>query len=361
MTQPASSPWSLKIATVAGIPIRLHWTFILFMAWLGLLANQAPDFAPVALLIPALFVCVLLHELGHALTAKHYGIRTRDITLYPIGGVAMIVGRPTPPQEFWIAVAGPAVNVVIAGILGLSHWAVLGSGPHFQTEIKSGPFLHNLFSVNIMLAVFNLIPAFPMDGGRVLRALLAMRMPLYRATWIAGRLGQFIAIGFGFFGLWIGHLILLLIAIFVYLGAEQEMMATLGYSLVSGRKVRDAMMTNFRTISHSDTLETVSKILLEGSQQDFPVTLGDEVLGLLTRDDLIRGIMSGEREAYVGGHMRREFRRLSPEDPLELALEGFASRDRGAILVMDGDRLIGMVTPDNLAEFMMLEHARLGA
>ncbi len=360
MTQQSPSPWSLKIATVAGIPIRLHWTFLLFMAWIGLVAHQAKEFAPVALLIPALFVCVLLHELGHALTAKRYGIRTRDITLYPIGGVAMITGKPLPRQEFWIAVAGPAVNVAIAALLWVVHWLVTGSGPGFHTNLQSGLFIPNLFSANVMLVIFNMIPAFPMDGGRVLRSLLAMHMPMPRATWIAGRLGQFIAIGFGFLGLWIGHLLLLVIAIFVYLGAEQEMIATLGYSLVSGRKVRDAMVTNFRTISPGDTLETVSKILLEGTQQDFPVTLGDQVLGLLTRDDLIRGIMGGDREGYVAGHMRREFRRLSLDDPLEMALEGLALRDRASILVMDGDRLIGMVTPDNLAEFMMLEQARLG-
>lgn len=329
------------------------------MVWIGVVAHQSKEFAPIALLIPAMFACVLLHELGHALTAKRFGILTRDITLYPIGGVAMIAGRPLPKQEFWIAIAGPAVNIAIAVTIWLVHWVLTGSGPAFSTGFQSSSFMHNLFSANIMLVLFNMIPAFPMDGGRVLRSLLAMQMPIHRATWIAGRLGQLIAIGFGFFGLWIGHLVLLVIAIFVYLGAEQEMIATLGYSLVTGRRVRDAMITNFRTISHSDTLETASRFLLEGSQQDFPVTLGDQVLGLLTRDDLLRGIMGGGREAYVAGHMHREFRRLSPDDPLEMALESLAVRDRGSILVMDGDRLVGMVTPDNLAEFMMLEQARL--
>ncbi len=328
------------------------------MAWLAFMANRSEEWAAIAALIPALFLCVVLHELGHALTGRRFGIRTRDITLYPIGGVAMLTDRPKPAHEFWIALAGPAVNVVIAIVLGSVFFAMNDRLPSLMFSVEKFSFLEGLFAANMMLVIFNMIPAFPMDGGRVLRALLGMRMPLARATKIAGTIGQILAILFGFVGLLTGHIFLMVIALFVFLGAQQEVMATVGISLVTGYRVADAMMTRFRVVAHMDTLGAVAKILLEGAQQDFPVVFGEEVQGLLTREDIVRGMAAEGKDAYVAGCMRRDFKRLTPDDPLEQALNSFTQHDRSPVLVMHGDQLVGILTTENLAEFMMLEQAR---
>lgn len=351
------SPWSFRVATVSGIPIRLHFTFVLFLLYLIMVGYTSKEDAKFAILVPGIFVCVVLHELGHALTAQRFGIRTKDITLYPIGGVAALAGRPKAVQEFWIALAGPAVNVLIALILGILLVALNGKLPPFRLSLLGYSVLEGLFVANVVLPVFNMIPAFPMDGGRVLRALLAMWLPETQATQIAGGIGQLLAIGFGVFGLITFNVFLMLIAFFVFLGAGQEVSATVGFSLVSGSRVSDAMMTNFRSIPSNATLDDAAKLLLEGSQQDFPVVFEGEVLGVLNRDDLLRGMSGGGFGDYVAGHMRRDYKRLPPEEPLENALELFLQTDRSPILVMEDGRLVGMLTVENLSEYMMLRQA----
>ena len=183
-----NSPWSFQLLKVAGIPIRIHFTFLLLLLWIFLLGGQSVS---MVLFMVAIFGCVVLHEFGHALVAKRYGVQTRDITLYPIGGVAMLQGRPKPYQELWIALAGPAVNVVIAIILMIVSLATKARPAAFT--IIMGPnssLIDALYTSNLWLAGFNMIPAFPMDGGRVLRALLGLRLSEARATQIAGSIGQ---------------------------------------------------------------------------------------------------------------------------------------------------------------------------
>lgn len=357
------SIWAIRIATVSGIPIRLHFTFILFMFWLAFVSREAPHSTHIMALIPAIFFCVVLHELGHALTGQRFGIQTKDITLYPIGGIATLAGRPKPTQEFWIAIAGPFVNLILAFLIGIGLYLFEKRIPDFSValSLERFSFWDALFSANIVLMVFNMIPAFPMDGGRVLRALLALKMPETTATQIAGWIGQFLAIAFGIFALFIGHVLWMLIAFFIFLGAGQEMVVTVGYSLVKEKRVADAMMTDFRTISHTDSLRTAAQMLLAGSQQVFPVVFGDEILGILTREDIGRGMQAGGDSAYVSGFMQREFKRLSPNDPLEVALNHFMEGNRTPIMIFDGDRLVGILTIENLSEFMMLEHARSGS
>lgn len=352
------SGWSLRVATIAGIPIRVHFTFLVFMGWLYYVSIQ-PGVNLSFWLIPGVFFCVLLHELGHALTAKRYGVGTRDITLYPIGGVAMLQGRrPKPVEEFWIAIAGPVVNVVIALILMPFVIAERGSLPPFTLRFAQMDLLQGLFVANIVLPVFNMIPAFPMDGGRILRSLLAMSMPHPKATRIAGGVGQFLAVALGMYGLIQADVFLVLIAFFVFMGAAQEVAASESLSLLSGRKVKDAMITYFRTIESGVNLETASKVLLEGAQQDFPVVYNGELLGVLSRADVARGLATEGPSAYVSGHMRRDYKRLHPEDDLERAVESFNSGDPSPVMVMDGDGLIGMVTAENLSEFLTFEYAR---
>jgi Zn-dependent protease len=217
--------WSFKFARVAGIDLKIHFTFLLFLVWIGFTYFSIGGAAAARqgiLFILLLFGCVLLHELGHALTAKAFGIRTTDITLLPIGGVARLEHIPDEPkQELLIAIAGPLVNVVIAALLifYLGHRAAMSDFGDLNTPRVA--MLSKLASVNIGLVLFNLIPAFPMDGGRILRALLAMRLNYLRATEIAARIGQGLAIVFGIIGFFYNSF-LIFIAFFVYMGAQQE-------------------------------------------------------------------------------------------------------------------------------------------
>lgn len=351
-----SSPWSFPIAKVAGIPIRIHFTFVLLLVWIGMLAYKEES-RVYALLVPSVFFCVVLHELGHALVARIFGVKTRDITLYPIGGVAMLESRPKPREEFWIALAGPAVNVVIALIILPFLSLETGSLQSILRGQGGETYLQGLFVANVYLPLFNMIPAFPMDGGRVLRSLLAMVLPEVRATQIAGTIGQLLAMGLGLWGLMVGWVGLVLIAFFVFFGAGQEVQATVGMSLVAGRTVGEAMITNFVTIESGASLSTASQLLLEGSQHCFPVGFGDEVIGLLTREDIVRGLAQEGPGAYVAGHMSRDFVRLSPDEPLESVLERLGGPDRRPALVFEDGKLVGIVTAENVAEFLMVQQA----
>jgi len=349
------SPWAFRVAVVAGIPVRLHITFLLFLIWIGWTGQKQAGWQW-PLYVVAIFFCVVLHEFGHALTAKRYGIKTTNITLYPIGGVALLESRPTAKQELWVTIMGPVVNVVIAAVLYLYMWL---SPQVFELspDIRVGGILPALFFTNISLALFNLIPAFPMDGGRILRAALSLRLGELRATRIAAGVGQVVAVILGIVGIVTSQVVLMLIAFFVFLVAGQELTSTVTRSLLAGRKVRDAMMRNFATLSHGTTLQEASELLIAGSQTDFPVISGSEVLGILERNELSTGLTEDGPHAYVAGRMNRNAYRCRPDDDLEWAAEQFAAAGRHPVLVMEGDNLVGMLTQENLSEFIMLQDA----
>jgi Zn-dependent protease/CBS domain-containing protein len=357
--QQATEPsGSFRIATIAGIPVRIHFTFVLVLAYFAFLGqNTASGWVPWVLFALALFVCVIFHEFGHALTAKLYGIKTQDITLYPIGGVAMFEGRMKPHQELWIALAGPLVNIVLAVVIGAYMVFVEGGIPYLGRDMMSRGMLPALFWANVGMAVFNLVPAFPMDGGRVLRAFLALFTNEAKATAIAGGIGQIIAILLALLGIATGNILLIIVALFVFMGAGQEVSATATRSFLEGHRVLAAMQTRFRTISSGASMHEAAEMLLAGSQHDFPVVVGDDVAGILTRTDIARGLASEGPSAYVAGYMRREFITTEPNVPLEDALELFAKADGAPILVMDAGKLVGMVTQENLSEFIMLQNA----
>jgi Zn-dependent protease len=275
--------WSWRIGRLAGIGIYVHATFFLLILFILFVNWQQGKSLATALagvfFILVIFGCIVLHELGHALAARHYGIQTRDITLLPIGGLARLERMPDVPiQELWVALAGPAVNAVIAGVL-LGFDLAAGIHPDLATfRWSGGSFLNKLMVVNFWLLAFNLIPAFPMDGGRVLRALLARRMEYTRATHTAARVGQGIAYLFGLVGLFTDPF-LLFIALFVWMGAEQEAAMTQMHTSLGGIPVQRAMLTDFRTLQPDDPLTVATEHLLAGWQQDFPVVFGDHVLG----------------------------------------------------------------------------------
>jgi Zn-dependent protease len=295
--------WSWKIGRFAGIDVYLHTTFLLLIGWVGFsywmqTRRISSTFEGVAFLL-ALFASVVLHEYGHALTARRYGIKTRDITLLPIGGLARLERMPDKPiQEFWVALAGPFVNVVITAVL-FAYLVVTNTlAPLNGLSLTGGPFVERLMSVNLTLALFNLLPAFPMDGGRVVRALLAMRTDYTRATHIAATIGQGMAFVFGFIGLFTNPM-LVFIALFVWIGAAQESGITQIKSAISGIPVNQVMMTDFQFLTSQDNLARAVQLILEGSQHDFPVLEGNTVVGILTRGDLLKALSVRGQSARV--------------------------------------------------------------
>jgi Zn-dependent protease/predicted transcriptional regulator len=304
----------------------------------------------------ALFGCVVLHELGHALTARRYGIKTKDITLLPIGGVARLERMPSDPvQEFWVALAGPAVNVVIAGVLYAWLLATAQIAPLDQVTVVKGPFLERLMLVNVFLVGFNLLPAFPMDGGRVLRALLATRMEYTKATQIAASLGQSMAFLFGFLGLTGGNPFLVFIALFVWVGAAQEAGLVQIRSALGGIPVSRAMITEFHTLAPDEPISRAVEFLLRGTQQDFPVMADGQIVGVLTLRDLQVTLGQKGDTATAGEVMRRDVPEVDSHDMLESALQTLqATGARVGSVTRDG-RVVGLITPENVGEFVMVQ------
>jgi Zn-dependent protease/CBS domain-containing protein len=340
-----------------GVPVRLHFTFVLLLIFLisiGLGGKQSG--AATAVYILALFASVLLHEIGHVLVARWYGIGTREIVMFPIGGVSRLENQPKARQELLIVAAGPLVNLLIAVIL-------LATQRNFvPLETLRVPTDANLIQRiamgNLLLGLFNLLPAYPMDGGRILRSVIAFWKSEEEATQIAASAGQFLAVAMGLFGLLSGNFLLMFVALFVYLGAQQEGAAARGRSLTSGVPVKAAMITDFRTLSHGNTIREAGDLLLSTSQQDFPVMHGDEVVGLLTRSALMRAMLREGPDAYVAGVMERNFPRVPPDMELAAALPILSAAGSSA-LVMDGDHLLGLLTAQNLYEYMLLRQVSI--
>jgi Zn-dependent protease len=315
------------------------------------------------LFVLAIFGCVVLHEFGHALTAKRYGIRTRDITLLPIGGLARLERMPDDPkQELAVAVAGPAVNVVIAVILfgliqllGLVDWSA-----RFErlepVYSGAGSFAYNLMVVNIFLVVFNMIPAFPMDGGRVLRGLLATRMEYVRATNIAASVGQFIAFVFGFIGLFYNPF-LVFIALFVYIGAAQEAGMVQMKAALGGIPVDRAMLRHFQALSPRDPLQRAIDLTLSGSQRDFPVVEDGQVVGLLCQDDLMRALQQTPANEAVAGAMRTQYQQCEPGDMLESVFVRIQEDGAHTVPVVRRGELVGLLTMENIGEMLRIQAA----
>lgn len=357
------SSWSLTIGRALGIPIRIHVTFVLLVVWYGFHSTQAGHRLSLALFfLCALFGCVVLHELGHAAMARRFGVRTREIVLYPIGGIARLENMPGGFAELAIALAGPAVNLVLAVLLGAATVAV-GNGFAWPVPlVKPGQLLPLLFWINVALFAFNLIPAFPMDGGRALRALLALAGPEQRATRIATTVGQGFAMLFGLLGLLQGNIMLMFIALFVFIGATQEAAIHRQQRMLVGRTAREAMISRFETLAPGDSLRAAAQHLLATHQQDFPVVdAWNRVAGMLSRGRLMEGLARHGDTAGVLEIMARDVPAISPDADLERVLQLLRERPDRPVMVMEGDRAIGMITLENLVEFIEIsrrtEHA----
>jgi Zn-dependent protease len=352
--------WSWKIGEFRGIGVYLHATFLLLIGLIALnywsASSSVAKTAEGVGFIVALFGCVMLHEFGHALTAARYGIQTRDITLLPIGGIARMERMPDDPrQELWVALAGPAVNLVIAA--GLYVWLRFSTGfaPLEQLTMTRGPFLERLLVANLMLFLFNLLPAFPMDGGRVLRALLATRMEYTQATQIAASFGQAMALLFGFLGFF--NPILLFIALFVWIGAAQEASMAQIKSALGGIPVLRAMITDFQSISPDEPLSQAVDQILAGSQQDFPVVDNGRVVGILTRRDLLTGLAQHGPATPIRDVMQRQFEAVEPSEMLETAFRRLEGCECHTLPVVRGGALVGLITMENVGEFVAIHAA----
>lgn len=353
----------LKLGQIAGINIEVHWTFTLILVWVVFLDLQSGGNAKSSLLnvalILVLFFCVVLHELGHALTAKRFKINTKKITLLPIGGVASLDKIPEDPgQELLVAIAGPAVNILIALALMIviPFQNYFGLTPEEIEQLFSTVNLQNflffIFIANIMLVTFNLIPAFPMDGGRALRALLSFKMDRVKATNIAAKVGQVFAVLFFMLGL-LYNPFLVLIALFIFIGAYAENKMVQQISILKGHKVKEAMLTNITLLKPENTIQDVIEILLAGNEKDFVVLSDDHIVGILYHKDIISHGKQGS--LLVGEIMNRSFKTIEESSEIK-DIFSFIKKDRKNFFpVTRNQKLVGAIDMSNIGEFILIQ------
>ena len=353
---------SLRIGSVSGIGIFLHWTFFLLIAGIAAFLYYQGETLATTLytlgLVGAVFGCVVLHELGHALTAKAFSIPTRSITLYPIGGLARLEELPEDPmKEFWIAIAGPAVNIAIAVLLAAVGIA-FGSSLSIQAAFTlDAHLLTTLMWLNIGLALFNMLPAFPMDGGRVLRAMLALRKDYAQATRIAARVGKGMAVLFGLIGIISFDFILIFIALFVYIGAEQEAQHAMVRAVARNTPVHKAMMTRFGMLHPEATLNDAVNELLAGTDHDFPIVKDGQVVGMLGRQQLIEALRTHTGDHPVMEVANTECLTVPPDANLGEAFQRMQKSNCSTVPVVHGTQLVGLLTFENIGELVMVSSA----
>ena len=356
---------ALRIGSISGIKIQVHWTFTLLLIWVAFIEIQkGSELNRILLneaLIVVLFFCVVLHELGHLLTANKFGIKARNILILPIGGVATLEKMPEKPaQELLIALAGPAVNVVIAVLLLL----VVPVRSYFNfdsivlEEMLYEPTLQNflfyLFIANVMLVVFNLIPAFPMDGGRVFRALLTFKLGRVKATNIAASIGQGLAFMFFVLGLFFSP-ILILIALFIFLEAYGENQMVKQGDLLKGHLVKEATLTNITKLKPDNNIQEVIEILLAGTEKDFVVIENQKIIGILTQKDILKN--ANTPSVLVSDIMQRKFRTVDVSMEIIKVLQNIGKERNDFYPVVENGQLVGAIDTINISEFILLKTA----
>lgn len=356
---------SATLFSFKGIRVHVHWTFLILVGWVAIngamVGMSARGIAAQLGMVFLVFACVVLHEFGHALTALRFGVRTRDITLLPIGGMANLERIPEEPrEEFWITVAGPAVNLVIA-LLAFLAMAILGIEAAFADVLLGGSsgsqLLVFLFVANVMLFLFNLVPAFPMDGGRILRSLLGMFIPRDKATRIAAGVGRIFAIGFVVTGLFTGAVFMALIGVFVFFAAGAESRMVQQTTALKGIKVRTVMRSRFWSMAHDATVRDAVNELLAGGDSDLVVTRSGRYLGVLTRRDLLRAITEQRQEESLEALGPDPIATVAADEPVNAAYARLLAGRHAVMPVMHQGELVGVLEPENLTEWLMVKEA----
>jgi Zn-dependent protease len=353
-----SMNWSFRVARVAGIDIKIHITFFLILI-LGAFLIPGSGIQGMLFgitLILLLFFCVTLHELGHSLAAQYFGIPVREIILLPLGGVALLGRNPSKPShELLIALAGPLVNVLIAAVLWLIVGPASSIGEGALTEgsamsLSLTTLLQWLLSANIALAVFNMIPAFPLDGGRVFRAILAMFVNYQQATRIATFVGQIIAVGLGVFAILNGSILLALVAVFVFFGAGQENVEGQAHTVLTTLRVGDAYNKHAIALNIGDRVSKVVDYILTSYQPDFAVMQGSNPIGIVTREDVLRSLATDMQDAYVTSIMRRDIVHIEATATLDEVRQTMSEKSARVVAVYEGSTYLGLVSIEDISE-----------
>lgn len=343
--------WALRLGSFHGIAIRVHYTFLFLLAFLFLVGTLAGGWLyglRSLLFILLVFGCVLLHELAHSYVSVRYGLRVRSITLLPIGGLALLEELPKDPgQEIHIALAGPLANFLLALWFG-GLLIVLDPQASFQPVLTGNPLLPSLFWSNLYLGLFNLIPAYPLDGGRVLRAWWGSRMDYIDATRRAVVVGETFSLMFILVGLVWGHPWLVVIGLFVFWAAVTEERVAVFQSALERIYLEDVMLTDFHSLAPTDSLFDAVERALHSLQDDFPVMTEGRVVGVVTRGGLLRAFGGQGWNNSVQAVMSPRFEAAQRQDTVGAAFRKFTSRRLSVIPVVEGKRLVGIVTLQNL-------------
>ncbi|HTX61225.1 MAG TPA: CBS domain-containing protein [Methanobacterium sp.] len=337
--------YSFKIFSIFGIPVELHISFLLLMLAIYLVAlfNLIPGLdVGIAVLITLLFVTVVLHELSHSYIAQRYGVEIERIVLLPIGGVSAMKELPKDPhQELRIALVGPLTNLVIAAVL---YPIFLFMSSSLSPSLNF--LFYNFILLNLLLGAFNLLPAFPMDGGRVLRAYLAERMNFIKATETAASIGKQLAIVMAIVGIFFNPF-LIFIAIFVYLGADQESKLVLINTLLEGINVKDIMTGEVKTVKPTDTVDQVLKTMFKHKHMGYPVYQEGQLLGIVTFHD-ISAVPEEKRDQTVENLMTRELLVTKPEEDVSTILEKMNRFNVGRLPVLEDQKLVGIISKTDI-------------
>ncbi len=354
---------SLYLGQFSKIKIFVHWTFlilIVYIVYAGISAGLTMNaIGWHVLFISTIFVCVIFHELGHALTGRKFGFKTKNIVLLPIGGVARFEKLPeNPKQEFLVAIAGPMVNFVIAAIL----YVIIQPSVDYIlsldiSSINATNFMVMLWIVNISLGIFNLIPAFPMDGGRIFRALLAMYLPREKATQIAASVGFVLATGFIFFGLFYNPF-LILIGAFIILSASSETSIVKAQALLNGHSVGEIVMTDFASLDQSISIAEASEVVLNGQSSNFVITSSEHnILGTLDRNQIIKSLSSMDHRTPLAQVMTKITQTVPAETPLRELYISPLLRNNAMLPVSEDGKIIGVINLENIIEFLAIKQA----
>ena len=360
---------SFQIATIGGIPLKVHWTFPLVFVALYFIGGVKPwlDFLLISGLVMALFVCVILHEFGHVYAARYFGVNTLDVIISPIGGVARLTRLPSKPiQEFIVAIAGPLVNVVIALILSLILFLTTKEGVgitwigfpelfyYYPLDGNTNVFIRQILGINLLLVLFNLIPAFPMDGGRMFRAILSLGLPRLTATRAASLLGQFSAVVFVIYGIYSQNYTLPIIGVFIFIFASNEYQSVKVNEVLKSFSASDVMRTDFISLSNDTTIEIAKDYLLKDDSGDFIIIdENGDYKGILTRRSIQYALKNNAFSQPITDFAAKKIEVIHPSENIKKLFYHMQEQQISAFVIQDEEgELLGIIDIKRFQEFL---------